>query len=79
MDLKFNVGFFYNIPKKMQILWGLALYFLITCIGTEWEKVRQYFTDYKLELKISVCMLVNFEFRILTWNFEFWLNFKFRF
>ena len=21
--------------KKMQILWGLALYFLITCIGTE--------------------------------------------
>ena len=24
-------------------------------------------------------MLVNFEFRILTWNFEFWLNFKFRF
>ena len=28
-------------------------------------------TDSKLELKISVCMLVNFEFRILTWNFEF--------
>ena len=23
-------------------------------------------TDYKLELKISVCMLVNFEFGILT-------------
>ena len=21
--------------KKLQILWGLALYFLITCIGTE--------------------------------------------
>ena len=33
--------------------------------------------DYKLELKISVCMLVNVEFRILTefqisnFNFEF--------
>ena len=63
----------------MQIFWGLALYFLITCIGPELEKVRQDVTDYKLELKISVCMLVNFEFRILTWNFEFWLNFKFRF
>ena len=62
----------------MQILWGLALYFLITCIGTEYEKVRQEVTDYKLELKISRCMLVNFEFRILTRNFEFWLNFKFR-
>ena len=23
------------LKKKMQILWGLALYFLITCIGTE--------------------------------------------
>ena len=63
----------------MQILWGLALYFLITCIGTESEKVRQDVTDYKLELKISVYMLVIFEFRILSWNFEFLLNFKFRF
>ena len=25
--------------KKMQILWGLALYFLITCIGTEKVKI----------------------------------------
>ena len=33
--------------------------------------MRQDVTDYKLELKISVRMLVNFEFRILTWNFEF--------
>ena len=41
--------------------------------------MRQDVTDYKLELKISVCMLVNFEFRILNSNFEFWLNFKFRF
>ena len=48
--------------KKMQILWGLALYFLITCIETEWEKVRQDIADYKLELKISVCMIVNFKF-----------------
>ena len=24
-----------RFKKKMQILWGLALYFLITCIGTE--------------------------------------------
>ena len=24
-----------TLVKKMQILWGLALYFLITCIGTE--------------------------------------------
>ena len=62
----------------MQILWGLALYFLITCIGTEWEKVRQNVADYKLELKINVCMLVNFEFRILTkfqisiLNYKFW-------
>ena len=31
----------------MKILWGLALYFLITCIGTEYEKVRQDVTDYK--------------------------------
>ena len=63
----------------MIIFWGLALYFLITCIGTKWEQVRQDVTDYKLELKISVCMLVNFEFRIFIWNFEFSLNFKFRF
>ena len=55
----------------MQILWGLALYFLITCIGTEWEKVRQDVTDYKLELKISGCMLVNFEFWILNLDLEF--------
>ena len=41
--------------------------------------MRQDVTDYKLELKISVFMLVNLEFRILTWNFEFWLNFKFLF
>ena len=57
--------------KCVQILWGLALYFLIMCIETEWEKVRQDVTDYKLELKISVCMLVNFEFLIFIWNFEF--------
>ena len=63
----------------MQILWRLALYFLIACIGIEYEKVRQDVTDYKLELKISVCMLVNLEFRILTWNFEFGRNFEFRF
>ena len=44
----------------MQILWGLALYFLITCIGTEYEKVRQDVTYYKLEIKISVCMLIIF-------------------
>ena len=50
----------------MQILWGSALYFLITSIGTEQGKVRQDVTDYKLELKISVRMLVNFKFRILT-------------
>ena len=68
-----------EIKKYVQIVWGLALYFLITCIGTEQEKVRQDVTDYKLELKISVCVLVNFEFRILTWNFEFRLNFKFWF
>ena len=55
------------------------MYFLITCIGTEKEKVRQDVTDYELEFKISVCMPVNFEFRILTWNYEFLLNFKFRF
>ena len=34
--------------------------------------MRQDVTDYKLELKISECILVNFEFLILTWNFEFW-------
>ena len=64
----------------MQILWGLPLYFLITCIGTEYKKVRQDVTDYKLELKISVCMLAHFEleFRILTefqmsiMNYKFW-------
>ena len=33
---------------------------LITCIGTEQEKVGQDVTDYKLELKISMCILVNF-------------------
>ena len=27
--------------KYVLILWGSALYFLITCIETEWEKVRQ--------------------------------------
>ena len=27
--------------------------------------------DYKLELKINECMLVDFEFLILIWNFEF--------
>ena len=27
--------YFKKYLKKMQILWGLALYFLITCIGTE--------------------------------------------
>ena len=68
-----------HLKKKMQILWGLALYFLITCIETESKKVRQDVADYKLEFKISVRMLVNFEFRILTWNFEFWLNLKFLF
>ena len=45
----------------------------------EWEKVRQDVINYKSELKISVCMFVNFEFRILIWNFEFWMNFKFWF
>ena len=55
----------------MQILWGSALYFLITCIGIEKEKVRQSVADYKLELKISECMLVNFEFMILIWNLKF--------
>ena len=59
-------------PKKkikyVQILWGLALYLPITCIGT--EKVRQDVTDYKLELKISECMLVKFEFLILILKFE---------
>ena len=53
--------------KYVQILWGLALYFLITCIETEWEKVRQDVIDYKSELKISECMFVNF-------NFVFWLG-----
>ena len=68
----------FTIFEVLQILWGL--YFLIMCIGTEWEKVRQHVTDYKFELEISVCMLVNFEFRIFIWNFEFWLwisNFDF--
>ena len=37
------------------------------------RKVRQDVTDYKLELKISLRMLVNFEFRISIWNFELWL------
>ena len=32
-----------------------------------------------LELKIRECMLVNFEFLILTWNFEFGLDSKFGF
>ena len=36
-------------------------------------------TDYNLEVKIIVCILVNFKFQILTWNFELWLNFKFPF
>ena len=44
---------------------------LLTNVHVLYVKVRQDVTDYKLELKISVCMLVNFEFRILTWNFEF--------
>ena len=66
-----------NLIKKLGILWGFALYFLITCIGTEYEKMRQDITHCKLELKISVYMLVNFEFRIWTWNLEFWLNFGF--
>ena len=64
-------GLEHNIKKKMQNLRGLALYFLITCIGTEKEKVRQDVAEYRLELKISEFMLVNFEFRILIWNFEF--------
>ena len=41
--------------------------------------MKQDVIDYKLEFKISMCMLVNFEFRTLTWDFEFLLNFKFRF
>ena len=39
-------------------------------------------TDYKLELKVSEWMLVNSEFLILIWIFEFWLqisNFDFEF
>ena len=31
----FNVLLGIFLVKKMRILWGLALYFLITCIGTE--------------------------------------------
>ena len=34
--------------------------------------MRQNFTDYKLELKISECMLVSIEFLILIYNSEFW-------
>ena len=79
VSMSLSQGLFREPNKKMQILWGLILYFLITWIGTELEKARQDVTDYKLELKISVCMLVNFEFRIFTWNFEFLLNFKLRF
>ena len=73
------------LKKKMQILWGLALYFLITCIGTEPEKARQDVTDYKLELKISVHALkfwnsdFDLEFRIFT-DFKISiLNYKFSF
>ena len=58
----------------VQILWGLALYFLIPCIGTERKKVRQDVTDYKLKLEISEGVLLNFEFLIFIWNFEFWLR-----
>ena len=52
-------------------------------IGTESKKVRQDDTDYKLELKVSECMLVNFKLLILILNFEFWFwimifDFKFR-
>ena len=68
--LKHQEIFIKKKKKCVQILWGLALNFLI---------MRQDVTDYKFELNISVCMLVNFEFRILTWNFEFRLNFKFWF
>ena len=53
------------------------------CIGTGYEKVRQDITYYKLQLKISKCMLVNFkfsnfdlEFRILTSNVKFRFQFK---
>ena len=48
----------------------LSIDFLIACIGTEYEKVRKDVTDYNLVLKISKCILVNFEFFILIWNFE---------
>ena len=34
MNSKKSINSF-EMKKKMQILWGLALYFLITCIGTE--------------------------------------------
>ena len=34
--------------------------------------MRQDVTNYELGLKISECMLINFEFLISIWNFDFW-------
>ena len=59
------------INKNMCKSFEAVLYFLTTCIGIEYKKKSQDVIDYRLEPKISVCMLVNFEFRILIWNFEF--------
>ena len=60
-----------KIKKKDANPLRLSVVLSITCIGPEQEKIRQDVTDYKLKLTIIVCMLVNLEFRILIWNFEF--------
>ena len=52
------------MEKNLLNLRGLALYFLIMCIGTVWEKVSQNIANYEFKLKISECVvqILNFEF-----------------
>ena len=62
------------------------MYISIRSLSLDWNWIgkseAQEVTDYKLELKITECILVNIEILIFNWNFEFrlWIsNFGFKF
>ena len=64
----------------------LTLYFVITCICTEYEKLRKDVTDYKSELKNSAYLCawkfrdLNFELYVLNFQvFKFFNFFKVKF
>ena len=63
---------YYVKKNKKKLCGSRPRRFGLEClICIEQEKVREDVADYESELKISECVCVTFEFRILILNFEF--------